>query len=796
MTKIRAVLEGRKRESAIAAHLVSTRKLESTGDLNDALSHLATGLLAYPDEPQLLEYKQALELQLRAVEAARQDEKQVAAHEESAKRLHSAGDLHGALTHLQQGLSEFHGEPRLLKMKSIVEKSIAEAEELKRREEERRHEVQERRRQEEERQRVREEKAAREAEKRKQDEAEKLRLEQIRKQKEKAAREAEKKEREEAEKQRLEQLRKRKEEARARAEEEKHQRQERQAKEKQAAALKTEDIQKVPPEFVAKVGGAKVWLSVAAAVVIVVVIAVMTHFLGRNGTLVVRNAAPGTVVGVEKTTYAVGPDGAVRIPLKPGPHEVELAKDGYQSKELHIDIAGGKELALNDTALTTVPVPPDHLIPKPGHPNGSLIIETGNKDVSVYIDGVKQNNARRGTLRVSLPPVEHEIRAERAGYVSRSVRTLVSSNGENKIDMRLGHETPAPPHARLSIQGATPGSQILVDGQNNGAVGADGTFSADVPGGDHEISMMTDSQKTDAINRHFAQGTLVKLNGAEFKIAPLPNTTDDNAWQQVQDARSISALEGFLQRFPNSAHRGEAEPKLDDLYWAKASETNTPADFRDYQNRYPNGRHSRDAQSELAKLDWQQAQNTSDPRVLEDFVKKYSSGGFHDQAAAKLDDLAWQRAAKANDATGLRDYLSRFPNGKHAEQARSAIDQLAASKPPARVEAVDERAAVLSVLQRYKKAYEEESVAELQAIWPAMGPRQISNLGVFFKTARAVSLAYNLVGEPETNGTSSTVTFTQSLNFIINGKQQKTSAQVTIQLKKAGPGNWLIESIR
>ena len=365
--------------------------------------------------------------------------------------------------------------------------------------------------------------------------------------------------------------------------------------------MKTEEIQKVPSEFVAKVGEAKVWLSVAAALVIVVVIAVLTPFLGRNGTLVVRNAAPGTVVRVEKTTYAVGPDGDVSIPLKSGPHEVELAKDGFQSKELRIDIARGKELALNDTALTPVPIPPDHLIPKPGQPNGSLIIETGNKDVSVYIDGVKQNNARRGTLRISLPPVEHEIRAERPGYVTRSARTLVSSNGESKIDMRLERETAAPPHARLSIQGATPGSQILVDGQKNGAVGADGTFSAEVPGGDHQISLMTNSQKTDAITRHFAQGTLVQLNGAEFKTAPPPNTTEDTAWQQVQDARSISALEGFLQRFPNSAHRGDAEPKLDDLYWAKASEANTPADFRDYQNRYPNGRHSRDAQSEIAE---------------------------------------------------------------------------------------------------------------------------------------------------------------------------------------------------
>jgi hypothetical protein len=77
-----------------------------------------------------------------------------------------------------------------------------------------------------------------------------------------------------------------------------------------------------------------------------------------------------------------------------------------------------------------------------------------------------------------------------------------------------------------------------------------------------------------------------------------------------------------------------------------------------------------------------------------------------------------------------------------------------------------------------------------------MGPQQISHVGVFFKSARSVTLAYNLVGEPQLSGTSSTVTFTQSLSFVINGKQQKTSAQVTMQLKKAGSGTWLIESIR
>jgi len=288
----------------------------------------------------------------------------------------------------------------------------------------------------------------------------------------------------------------------------------------------------------------------------------------------------------------------------------------------------------------------------------------------------------------------------------------------------------------------------------------------------------------------------VQLGGADFRPAAPPENTDDTAWLQVRDSQSIDALETFIKSFPNSAHRAEAEPRLEDLYWAKASEANTLAELRDYQSKYPNGRHSQDAQSQIAKLDWQQAQITSDPRALEDFLKKYPSGSFHDQAATKLDDLTWQRTGRANDATGLRDYLARFPNGRHAEQAHTALDQLTLSKPPARVETGDEKSAVLAVLQHYKKAYEDQSVDELQAIWPGMGPRQISNLGVFFKTARSVSLAYNLVGEPQIDGSSSTMTFTQSLNFMINGKPQKNSAQVTMQLKKASPGTWLIESIR
>ena len=426
-TKIRTGVDRRKREAIVTQHLLSAQKLESDGNLNGALSELAPGLLAYPEEPQLVQRKQALEERVRAADEARQKEKRIAEHEGSAQKLYSAGDLKAALDQVRQGLSEFPNEARVLRMKSVVEKSIGEAEEANRRE-------QERKREEAERQRLKE--AATAA--RKREDAEKLRLEQARQRQEEArrreeeerqrlqeaekvARAEEKRKREDAEKLRLEQARQRQEDARRRAEEKKLRERERLAKKRQAAATSVEppvagesrEIRLASIEGLAKLRGAKAWLSAAAALVFIIVIAVATQsFLVRRGTLVIRNAVPGTSIRVEEGTYTVRDDGSVSIPLKPGPHVIELAKDGYQNRELRIEIARGKELFVTDTALSPVPVSSDHLIPTPGRPNGTLIIETGNKEVSVYVDNVKQNGGSRGRLRISVPPVDRDPRGK------------------------------------------------------------------------------------------------------------------------------------------------------------------------------------------------------------------------------------------------------------------------------------------------------------------------------------------------------------------------------------------------
>ena len=134
---ISATLATRKRDAVVAQQLSSDQKLESIQDFEAALTHMRPALTDYPDEPRLLERKRMLETRFLAAKAAREREKEIAQYLEFAQRLHSSNDFSGALALLNEGLTLVPDDPRLVRLKNNVEKSIAHASELQRREEER-----------------------------------------------------------------------------------------------------------------------------------------------------------------------------------------------------------------------------------------------------------------------------------------------------------------------------------------------------------------------------------------------------------------------------------------------------------------------------------------------------------------------------------------------------------------------------------------------------------------------------------------------------------------------------------
>jgi hypothetical protein len=338
-----------------------------------------------------------------------------------------------------------------------------------------------------------------------------------------------------------------------------------------------------------------------------------------------------------------------------------------------------------------------------------------------------------------------------------------------------------------------------------GKVGHNGEISATVPAGDYEIKIVARNQSPVVLSRHLDAGRVVSLGRDDLYpktssppgSQPAPENLD---WQRAQSSQTINSMEEFLGKYPNGPHSTEARTMLENLYWTRESQANTADAYQEYLRRFPQGPRAASAEEEIGFLE---AKDHRDPAVLNAFISKYPHSKHISDVNDLLDDVTWKQTSKSEEKS-LDAYLTRFPNGRHAGDARKLVAQLQAPSLPVPKSPevippspVDERGSVLAVLARYKKAYEDESIAELKSIWPGLGGKSAQQEQDFFKAVRNIRLDYGQPQEPQITGDQAIVRFSQSLTYDQDKKPVKLPpARVTMQLKRKAPGNWVIESIR
>ena len=106
-----------------------------------------------------------------------------------------------------------------------------------------------------------------------------------------------------------------------------------------------------------------------------------------------------------------------------------------------------------------------------------------------------------------------------------------------------------------------------------------------------------------------------------------------------------------------------------------------------------------------------------------------------------------------------------------------------------------EKKAIFTALDRYKEAYESESLDELQKIWPNMNKNQKKALKSAFESAQAVKVQLDC-GDPSVSGDGATVKCQQSVRYTVAGKVQPSQTDsVDIVLNRTN-GNWLVKTVR
>jgi serine/threonine-protein kinase len=294
-----------------------------------------------------------------------------------------------------------------------------------------------------------------------------------------------------------------------------------------------------------------------------------THTLkikgSREGATIVFRTAQGAAPSIDSlsarellavTVTSIG--GNAKLQSSSGP-----AKVGVDGKPAGVVAAGGLDLTglsegnheltvgegqdLRSMVLGVGTVPMLTAFLKSDRNVGTLVIVTGEDGVKVFLDGKPyRQQTQRGQLRIpNLGVKDYTVRIAKDGFMDTAEQHASLRKGEEfKLEFQL---KPVPKVASLAIQGAIPGSQVLLDQAAIGIVQDDGSFTASsVPPGEHAVELRKEAYRPKKIEKHFEASQTVQLAGADVALEKLPGTLKLNI--SPTDAQITIARQGEAPR--------------------------------------------------------------------------------------------------------------------------------------------------------------------------------------------------------------------------------------------------------
>ena len=198
-----------------------------------------------------------------------------------------------------------------------------------------------------------------------------------------------------------------------------------------------------------------------------------------------------------------GPGGLDLNDLSPGSHELILGT-GIDQRKMLLDVTGAPTLTAYLNSNREV---------------GTLVVVASEENARVLIDG-KEYRAKTKGGQVRVPNLDvkaYSVQVVKDGYqVQAAQRAEVRKGEETKVEFRL---VPVPSVASLSIQGALPGTQVILDRNPLGTVPQSGIFSAsNLAPGEHTIELHKDQFKSKRLARRFAAGETVQISAADAAL--------------------------------------------------------------------------------------------------------------------------------------------------------------------------------------------------------------------------------------------------------------------------------------
>ncbi len=188
---------------------------------------------------------------------------------------------------------------------------------------------------------------------------------------------------------------------------------------------------------------------------------------------------------------------------------------------------------------------------------------------------------------------------------------------------------------------------------------------------------------------------------------PIIPTEETERWQVALRADTVLGYRRFLEAFPESVYRAQAEIQLDILderAWVTLAAEDTRAAYQDYLEQFPAGVHQTEALRRIEQIDqaaasaererlareqqddadWRQARDNRTVAAMEGYLAAWPAGRHVEEATRLrrelknqgLEERAWESARKLNNRTGYQAYLDAYPAGEHSAEALITLEYM------------------------------------------------------------------------------------------------------------------------
>ena len=140
-------------------------------------------------------------------------------------------------------------------------------------------------------------------------------------------------------------------------------------------------------------------------------------------------------------------------------------------------------------------------------------------------------------------------------------------------------------------------------------------------------------------------------------------------YTEVRRQDTIAAYKDFLQKYPQSPDRKDAEGRLEVLAFQKASEENSEESYASFLRDFPQSRFARQANTQLEIKRYKRARDRDTLESYQDFLRRFPNGQFAREAKDRAEEHFFQKALRYQSVRGMEAYLQHFPSGRFARQA-------------------------------------------------------------------------------------------------------------------------------